>query len=97
MPKVTIEIEQPIFNQLEEALKNLTHPPRREPGKIVQDQVYPEPVVANWVAEVMANNISNIVRHQPPPEVKALLDQAGELERRVKALMRPRVTVPEKD
>jgi hypothetical protein len=93
--KITIEIEQPIFDQLEGALKNLTYPgpPRREAGKIVQDLVYPDPVVANWVAEVLMNNISNITRHQPSPEIKALLDQAAGFEQHVKALMRPKVTI----
>jgi len=90
--KITINIDDGIYGQIRDAVKDLTGPPQREGNQFITPLLYPNPV-EDWLAEVVGQNIGNIVRHRPTPQMQELQTQVAALENQVKLLLRPAISI----
>jgi len=88
--KITIEIADSVYNQIHDAVKDLTGPPVRKGDRYETPLLYPNPV-EDWLAEVVGQNIGNIVRHRPTPEIEQFQAQIAALDAQAKAMLRPKV------
>ena len=90
--KITIEIDDEVYERLTLAVQDLTGPPIREESQIVTPLAFPRGA-RDWVATILENNIANVLRHNPTASLKAILDEVAQLEQQAKTLMRPTVSL----